>query len=72
MGESMDVLMGSCSQNTLKNKKLELQSCRRKETLLIEKGSVERFIEGSRNQVPTKPPSARVSVYIYIYVQLLP
>jgi hypothetical protein len=37
MGESTDMLMGSCSQNTLKNERLEHQSYRQ-ETLLIEKG----------------------------------
>jgi hypothetical protein len=38
MGKSMDVLMGSCSQSTLKNERLSTIVTGRKETLLIEKG----------------------------------
>jgi hypothetical protein len=37
MGESTDVLMGSCFQSTLKNEKLEHRHYRQKETLLIRK-----------------------------------
>jgi hypothetical protein len=34
MGESTDMLEGSCSQNTLKNKRLEHQSYRQKRNFI--------------------------------------
>jgi hypothetical protein len=60
MGESTDVLKGSCSQNTLKNKRLDQQSYRQERNF----NDRER-LRGERDRgvwKPGAPPSTGVGV----------
>jgi hypothetical protein len=56
MGKSMDELEGSCSQNTVKNKRLEHQSYRQNRNFIDRK--------------PGAPECGRAEAFIY--VRLLP
>jgi hypothetical protein len=51
MGESMDVLMGFCSHNTLKNEKLEHQSYKQKRNFIDREMLSGEMHSNVRNQV---------------------
>jgi hypothetical protein len=70
MGESADALMGSCTQNTLKNERLEHQSLRQER----KKNFIDRErLSGDTYSRVWKLGAPRVLEYrLYIYVRLSP
>jgi hypothetical protein len=64
MGESTNVLEGSCSQSTLKNKRLEHQSYRQERNFIDTERLSEEHTAESRNRVP--PERRRVELFMYV------
>jgi hypothetical protein len=64
MRESTDVLKGSCSQNTLKNKRLEPWSYRQERNFIDRERLSRETHRGVRK--PGAPLSAGVGIYMYM------
>jgi hypothetical protein len=63
MGEPMDTLMGSCSQNTLKNKRLEYQSYRQERKFMDRER-----LSGEMHRRVWKADPIGVGGYVYMYM----
>jgi hypothetical protein len=68
MGKSMDMLEGSCSQNTLKNKSLEHQSYRQERNFI----GRERLSGQMHSRVQKLGAPEHGRVELFMYVRLLP